>query len=549
MTKLQRPMMWSIGRLLAVVGVAMSLAIGCASSDGANPYQDVQLTLSVGSGSVRLAIGESIAIGASVSTSKAGQAYTLSYTSGDPKTATVSPVGLITGRANGSATITIVATIVDTGSTATASVNVVVGTGDGVEDAGAPSSDAAATPPTSEDAGRPPPETTPPRFQVSCTGNITSALQTAINQAVDGDVIEVGAGNCSAGTVSWTNKNILVRGLGIGVSNVSGLSFKVTDTTKAGFRISGFSVGAPTSWLIDALNRTQGIKGWRIDHVAWSYPSCTQNIAVFINGINWGLLDHNTFDNAGNAVFVRAWADNTNEVNPWPPSGKPGMGGYSWLLPLNLGSDEAVYVEDNSFKMGTGCYFGVGDMYYGARMVFRYNKVTNAYWQNHAARGYERGGSLKAEIYNNDFNATDPAWSRAIHVRSGTGVVFNNTLRGSFNTIQVDNQRSNGQNTSAPFGACNGSSAWDGNTAGQAGWPCLDQIGRGPGQYPSQTSAPLYAWNNGGSLGCSSGGACTNPISMIGDGDSHVQAGRDFVNGATAKPGYAALVYPHPLQQ
>jgi len=388
-----------------------------------------------------------------------------------------------------------------------------------------------------------------PMFAIPCTGTITTALQNAINAATDGTTVTIDAGTCSAGTVSWTNKNITVKGQGIGVTTVQGLSFNVTDTTKANFRITGMSVGAASEWKINAVNRTTGIKGWRVDHIAWSYPACGQNIALMIDGINWGLLDHNTFSNAGNAIFLRAFAENTNEVNPWPPSGNPGMGGYSWLLPLNLGSDEAVYVEDNTFTMSTGCYMGIGDMYYGARMVFRHNKVTNAYWQNHAARSYERGGSLKAEVYNNDFNATDSAWYRAIHLRSGTGVVFNNSIRGFFNTIQVDNQRSNGQNTSTPFGACNGSASWDGNTPGQAGWPCLDQIGRGPGQYPNQPSVPLYIWNNGSALTCSTGGTCANNITMIGDGDAHVQAGRDFINnGTTSKPGYTPYTYPHPSQ-
>jgi hypothetical protein len=385
-------------------------------------------------------------------------------------------------------------------------------------------------------------------YNVACSGSITTPLQNAVNAAVDGDTVVIGAGSCAAGEIRWDNKNIVVKGQGIGVTTVNGISFRVLVTTKAAFRITGLSVGAAPSWTIDALNRTTGIKGWRIDHVAWSYPSCGQNIAVFINGINWGLLDHNSFKNAGNAIFIRAWAENTNEVNPWPPSGTPGMGGYSWLLPLNLGSDEAVYAEDNTFTMDNGCYMGIGDAYYGGRMVFRYNKVTNAYWQNHAARSYERGGSIKAEIYNNDFNATDPAWYRAIHIRSGTGVVFNNTLRGAFSAMNVDNQRSNGQNTSAPFGACNGSSPWDGNAAGQAGWPCLDQIGRGTGQYPNQPSVPLYVWNNGSSLGCSTGGSCANNIVMTSDGDPHVAVGRDFINnGSTAKPGYVPYTYPHPL--
>lgn len=386
-------------------------------------------------------------------------------------------------------------------------------------------------------------------LSVPCSGSITSALQNAINSASDGDTVSIGSGSCSAGQVTWSNKNIVVQGQGMESTTVNGLSFKVTNTTKSNFRITGMSVGAPSAWTIDAVDRKTGIKGWRVDHIAFKYPSCQQNIAIQINGINWGLIDHSTFNNAGNAIFIRSWAENTDEVNPWPPSGNPGMGGYSWMLPLNLGTDEAVYIEDNSFTMGTGCYFGIGDMYFGGRMVFRHNKVTNAYWQNHAARGYERGGNAKAEIYNNDFNATDSAWYRAIHIRSGTGVVFNNTLRGAFNTIQVDNQRSVGQNTSAPFGACSGSSSFDGNTAGQAGWPCLDQIGRAPGtKFPNQASVPLYVWNNGSGTGCSSGGSCSNDIKMINDGDAHVKEGRDFINnGTTAKPGYTPFVYPHPL--
>ena len=136
-------------------------------------------------------------------------------------------------------------------------------------------------------------------------------------------------------------------------------------------------------------------------------------------------------------------------------------------------------------------------------------------------------------------SARGPAWC------STTGSV------GYFTTMQVDNQRSNGQNTSSPFGACNGSSLpWDGNAPAQSGWPCLDQIGRGSGTaYPNEPSVPLYVWNNGTDAGCNTGGACSNNRTMSNDGDSHVQAGRDFINnGATPKPGYTPLAYPHPLR-
>ena len=393
---------------------------------------------------------------------------------------------------------------------------------------------------------------------VSCNGNITTLLQAAIDSSADGDTVNIGAGSCTGATVNWENKNIEVHGQGMTQTTVSGLSFEVKNSEKSSFRISGLAVGAPSTWKINADNRTTGIKGWRIDNIKWSYPTCTQNIAVSIQGITWGVIDHNNFSNAGNAIFIVAYAENTVEVNPFPSTGMPGMGGYSWSLPLNLGSDEAVYIEDNNFSMDNGCYYGVGDSFYGGRSVFRHNSVTNAYWQNHAARSAERGGNLKAEIYGNDFNATDAAWSRAIHVRSGTGVIFNNSLRGFFNTIEGDNQRSNGQNTGTPFGSCDGSSKWDGNK--ENGWPCLDQVGRGPGgQYfnlpfnTSQPSVPLQSWNNGSVIGCSNGGTCDNKYSIISDGDSHVSTKAhnngevDILNTPEPKVGYTPFVYPHPL--
>ena len=388
-------------------------------------------------------------------------------------------------------------------------------------------------------------------YNVTCSGTITSALQSAVNSATDGDTVNISSGSCSAGGVSWSNKNITVQGQGIGTTTVSGLSFDVTVTTKASWRITGMSVGGPTSWRVDAVGRTTGIKGWRIDNIAFSYGSCGQNIAITIYGITWGLIDSSTFNNAGNAIFLMGYAEGTDEVSPWPPDGDPGMGGYSWLLPLNLGTDEAVYIEDNTFTLADACYVGVNDAYYGSRIVFRHNTVTNSYFQNHAARTYERGGILKVELYNNDFNATDSGWYRAIHIRSGTGVVFNNTLRGYFTTMNVDNQRSDGANTSTPFGACDGSSAWDGNVTD--GWPCLDQIGRGPGVNPltgDQPSEPLYIWNNGSDAGCSTGGSCSNNRTMTNStDDAAVESGRDYINnGTTAKPGYTPYTYPHPLR-
>ena len=90
-------------------------------------------------------------------------------------------------------------------------------------------------------------------------------------------------------------------------------------------------------------------------------------------------------------------------------------------------------------------------------------------------------------------------------------------------------------------------SPWDGN-ADAYGYPALDQPGRGVGDlisgdkpgpqtWPHQALEPIYCWlntKNGSSVGMAS----VSPLV--------VQENRDFYNG-TAKPGYAAYTYPHPL--
>ena len=156
-----------------------------------------------------------------------------------------------------------------------------------------------------------------------------------------------------------------------------------------------------------------------------------------------------------------------------------------------------------------------------------------------------------------------------IRLESGTGVIFNNTVTGFQSTNTVLDERRGFFEAGGAFGACDGTKAWDGNAGDPAapGWPCLGQIGRGPGKTMSQitggskqVSVPLYFWNNGTQDGCSTGGACTNSMSAtVWDGSAksnayvkatpHPNGEVDYVlNGSTSKPGYAAYTYPHPLQ-
>lgn len=393
---------------------------------------------------------------------------------------------------------------------------------------------------------------TPVTRNVTAVGNITVPLQAAINASADGDTVNITAGTCTAGLVTWANKNVIIRGQGIGATNITGLRFGATVTTKAGFRITAMSIASAGEWAIDAVGSPTPVNGWRIDNIAFDWPAAdTQHIAVHITGLTYGLVDSCTFHNSLNAIHIDSFVNSNVEFptpDPGPGPGNPGIGGTSWGLPFALGTDKAVYIEDCSFSNDSGgTVLATGDADTGARTVFRHNTVMNTWFQSHACRGGDRGGNCTCEIYNNTFDAGDPVWSgagRAIHIRAGTGVIFNNVFKGFMNQIQCDNQRSNGQNTSTPYGAADGTHAWDGNlgTGAQAGWPCLDQIGRAPGQpfgTQPQTSQPLYVWSNTLFVG----GAT---VSMVSDGDPNVQDGRDFINGV--RPGYTAFTYPHPLR-
>ena len=155
-------------------------------------------------------------------------------------------------------------------------------------------------------------------------------------------------------------------------------------------------------------------------------------------------------------------------------------------------------------------------------------------------------------------------------MRSGTGVIFNNTVSGyDTNAFSIDGQRENTASclvNTAPLGKCDGSNAYDGNTEA-SGWPCIGQIGRGAVSGWNEnggtlSATPLYGWKNGTTSTCVSGGTCNNTVELTPNacgagssdywkttGSTHANGDVDYINnGDTPKPGYTAYTYPHPLQ-
>jgi hypothetical protein len=400
----------------------------------------------------------------------------------------------------------------------------------------------------------------------SCT---LEDVQTAINAAIDNDTVTIPAGMCAwTGAVIWSNKNISVIGAGIGQTIITGKGarFYIHTETKAAFRISRitFSGSDHTGVPIQIKNNfNTPTSGFRIDHVRFHYTDDVGATIILITGLTYGVIDNCIFDlTAGLILQHYAYTENEGVY----------QGTTSWSLPLDLGGPSAIYFEDNdvNFSSTGNGYTGMNDSWTGGRLVFRYNDIMQAMFQTHGARGSFRGG-LKLEIYNNAMRADNPKWDRLAQLRSGTGVFFNNSISGyDYPFLTMDCPRVCDSTVSA-FGRCDGTSQWDGNTPGEAGWPCLDQPGRGPGPLGNQPSVPLYAWNNGPESGCHTGGPCTDQkvlvaswgyelcapgppytasyIKTTGDTAPHAGGVLDFVNnGKTPMPGYTPYTYPHPLR-
>jgi chitodextrinase len=369
-------------------------------------------------------------------------------------------------------------------------------------------------------------------------GNVISAascseedVQVAIDSASAGDTVLVPAGNCT-----WScqvhirhGKKITLQGAGMDSTVITKSGETINSWEKAESRITGFG-------FIDGYVQVDG-DGWRVDHCKfYNASSFNEGVYVFGERENYhptGLIDNCTFFNA--RVLVFGWGGL--------------MANALWAQPLNLLSgNNVVYVEDCTFT-GTVQANAV-DANYGGSYVFRYNTLNDSYIEAQSVQGTHRG-TKSWEIYNNIFNQVSRAMWVPMMIRGGTGVVFNNTLKGTWTNpnIALDNVRS--CDSIGDGGRCGGSSLWDGNEVGKAGYPCRDQIGRSTDQwlwtdknpYPPQAHEPVYAWNNKHGAndvvffqhGCAESGA-------------HIQPGRDYFNNVQ-KPGYTPYTYPHPLRQ
>ena len=395
-----------------------------------------------------------------------------------------------------------------------------------------------------------------PILSWGATYNAGSCSQAAVSAAVglasSGDTVNIPA--CPSGQ-GWSTgltitKGITIQGAGAGqtvlVDNTSSGPMLAFDVNGADWRVTGIefrggSGGKQWSYILYGGGNSHA---FRIDNCKFYDWKATIR-AIWLNGDLWGVIDSNVFDT--NNQFIQAI-----QVQHSNWGGLGSYGDNSWADGDYLGSNKFVFIEDNTF-IGPDkvAYSGIVDSLNGARIVVRYNTIDNDFVVSHGTESGGRGRGLRAfEVYNNTFNHNGGAWFTANYIRSGTGVIYNNTINSSVGSEMAraalfQNFRSTG--AYAPWGQCTGSNAYDQNAGSPAGYACIDQPGRGKGdlmygttptpqKWPNQALSAIYVWGN------------TGYSSNQADSDSvHVVLNRDYYVG-TAKPGYSAYTYPHPLR-
>jgi hypothetical protein len=335
--------------------------------------------------------------------------------------------------------------------------------------------------------------------QLKANSCAESDVARAIAGARDGDEVLV-----PSGTDKWTGSlaidhAITLRGAGEDQTVIlddlgedKGLIVFQTKNQKGIYRLTGFGFRDATEGKrVTARGKRASFgkgcvivegdsKTFRIDHCKFDQ---IHNRTIVTRNAACGVIDHCTFLDGGIAIFHDEWGG-----KPW--------GDGSWAVPIDWGGPDAVYVEDNRFEGNAQQLRGIVDEYAGARFVFRYNNVTNGTIASHGTGSTGRNRGVRQwEIYKNTITFKPPTARNGIHMRGGTGVVFDNSFIGTSKAVTLHTYRFH---TSFPkWCGSDGTCGWDLNDpkiyyTGHAG----AGSGLGPGGAGGKLVVPGADWTN-----------------------------------------------------
>jgi hypothetical protein len=280
----------------------------------------------------------------------------------------------------------------------------------------------------------PPPSASPSTVSAATCGD--ADVQAAIDAVADGGVVLIPAGTCTwrvgvnigpYGALVKPKKSLVLKGAGIDktiiIEDLTPSESSLTVNVGAGkaVRVTEFTFeGSKTRDNKASLLVTSPPQpSFRIDHM--KFNNVTER-GVMVNG-GYGLIDHNTFIRHPSANFAPTLISVIGDSDA------------SWSRPQDMGTANAVYIEDNILVHNIQ-QNGPFDMYRGARYVFRHNKVYGNGMGHHGFDSDTRG-EVNFEVYDNYITNASPTGEPFIHVLKNTftvidglqiaGVDYNNT--------------------------------------------------------------------------------------------------------------------------
>jgi hypothetical protein len=355
----------------------------------------------------------------------------------------------------------------------------------------------------------------------SCSQSDVSA---AISSASNGDTVQIPNGSCTWSSGISTTKEIVIRAQNYTPISGGNTNRNVVITHNASVPL--FNVTSGNSYHVEIAGikfiegsikrsfiRTSG-SGSKVIlvHDCWFEHSRRDGDADTVYAIVWM---------AQGGILWNCFWNGTDSIDDVGQGGMLIKSPRAWATASTMGIADTngavnVYIEDSTiYNVGL-----VPDCDDGCRIVSRFNVFMGSWAETHGFSSTY--GGRHWEFYKNTFSniARKNLSGRYFWGRAGTGVFHDNVVNDGDGYYGSMVQVEAGDDT-----AC-------------TGYPQFRQFGWGH-NGTSNVSDPVYLWNQSGSKAYSYG--------IRSGWSSCIQLNRDiFVN--TAKPGYMAYTYPHPLR-
>ena len=373
---------------------------------------------------------------------------------------------------------------------------------------------------------------------------VYGAPSTLTTLTVQGQTNCTGSGDPASNNLSCADNTVIVDNAGGGAAQLLFIAARgAVNSTNTSLRITGFTFNSGTAGSRGngRLNVSAGGGNVRVDHNHFNDVPGTngQTNPLYVGDCSRGVVDHNIFNSNGLSGFSIA-VYNGNGCG-----GKPNND-YTWSIATGFGTSDFLYVEQNLFTdPSVSGAAQANDCIFGGKQAWRFNTQTNgAHIQTHPTLGGGNSRGCRAtEYYGNTLSVGGPTCTSTpcgvntgFFFSSGPAMFWGNTFtyltgpNGTLNSlVQFTDCRSPAGSTRCGYGtlnppngwgACDGTSAWDGNVGNglNNGYPCIDQTSRGQGdllsgnfpskcdqtlgcstfngQWPNQKLEPMYYFLN-----------------------------------------------------